>query len=104
MKGFRTKSITEWRWKAEGGRPRKSDCHPSVTRGLPPTIPVGCGGVLNEYKEVAAQGDVQEEFFTTEYTEFHGGKKDFRIKTPWYSVPSVVIFLLLEQPLGAVLF
>jgi hypothetical protein len=30
-------------------------------------------------------GAVQEEFFTTEYTEFHGGKDDFRIKTPWYS-------------------
>ena len=24
------------------------------------------------------------------YTEFHGGKNDFRIKTPWYSVTSVV--------------
>jgi len=32
--------------------------------------------------------------FTTEYTEFHGGKGDFRIKTPWYSVTSVVIFFL----------
>jgi len=31
--------------------------------------------------------------FTTEYTEFHGGE-DFRIKTPWYSVYSVVIFFL----------
>jgi len=30
--------------------------------------------------------DAQKEFFTTEYTEFHGGKDDFRIKTPWYSV------------------
>jgi hypothetical protein len=28
--------------------------------------------------------------FTTEYTEFHGGKSSFRIKTPWYSVTSVV--------------
>jgi hypothetical protein len=32
---------------------------------------------------------------TTEYTEFHGGEKDFRIKTPWYAnrrfdVPFVV--------------
>jgi len=34
--------------------------------------------------------DVQEEFFTTEYTESHGGKDDFRIKTSWYSVTSVV--------------
>ena len=33
---------------------------------------------------------IQEEFFTTEYTEFHGGIKCFRIKTPWYSVTSVV--------------
>jgi hypothetical protein len=24
--------------------------------------------------------------FTTEYTEFHGGRKDFHTKTPWYSV------------------
>jgi ATP-binding cassette subfamily B protein len=30
-----------------------------------------------------------KEFFTTEYTEEHGGE-DFRIKTPWYSVSSVV--------------
>jgi len=29
---------------------------------------------------------------TTEYTEFHGGIKGFRIKTPWYSVTSVVLF------------
>ena len=28
------------------------------------------------------KGDVQEEFFTTEYTEFHGGRKGCRIKTP----------------------
>jgi hypothetical protein len=32
--------------------------------------------------------------FTTEYTEFHGGKERYRIKTPWYSVTSVVIFLI----------
>jgi len=32
--------------------------------------------------------------FTTEYTEFHGGKDGFRTKTPWYSVTSVVIFFL----------
>jgi len=30
--------------------------------------------------------------FTTEYTELHGGIKDFRTKTPWYSVYSVVLF------------
>jgi len=27
-------------------------------------------------------GAIQEEFFTTEYTELHGGIKDYRIKTP----------------------
>jgi hypothetical protein len=43
-------------------------------------------------------GGVQEEFFTTEYTEFHGEKNDFRIKTPWYSVPSVVNSYLLDNP------
>jgi hypothetical protein len=38
--------------------------------------------------------------FTTEYTEFHGGKERYRIKTPWYSKlsngqqTSVVIFLI----------
>jgi len=31
-------------------------------------------------------GGVHEEFFTTEDTELHGGIKDFRTKTPWYSV------------------
>jgi len=35
-------------------------------------------------------GKVQEEFFTTEYTELHGGKDDCRIKTPCSSVYSVV--------------
>jgi hypothetical protein len=44
-----------------------------------------------------------EEFFTTEYTSylryaFHGGKGDFRIKTPWYSVPSVVNSYFLDSP------
>jgi hypothetical protein len=33
--------------------------------------------------------------YTTEYTELHGGRKDCRIKTPWYSVSSVVYLLLL---------
>jgi oxygen-independent coproporphyrinogen-3 oxidase len=32
----------------------------------------------------------QEEFFTTEYTEFHGGRRGCRIKTPCNSVTSVV--------------
>jgi len=32
----------------------------------------------------------QEEFFTTEYTEFHGGRRSCRIKTPCNSVTSVV--------------
>ena len=41
---------------------------------------------------------IQEEFFTTEYTEFHGGIKDFRTKTPWYSVPSVVNSYFLDSP------
>ena len=36
------------------------------------------------------EGDVQEESFTTEDTEFHGGKNNFRTKTPRYSVNSVV--------------
>jgi len=40
---------------------------------------------------------IQEEFFTTEYTEFHGGGKDYRIKTPWYSVPSVVNSYFLDS-------
>jgi len=40
---------------------------------------------------------IQEEFFTTEYTEFHGGKDDFRIKTPWYSVTSVVNSYFLDS-------
>jgi sialate O-acetylesterase len=38
--------------------------------------------------------------FTTEYTEFHGGKKRYRIKTPWYSVTSVVIFLIKLAHMG----
>ena len=38
----------------------------------------------------AAGGIIQEEFFTTEYTEFHGEKEDFRIKIPCNSVTSVV--------------
>jgi len=33
---------------------------------------------------------VKKDFFTTEYTEFHGGKKVFRTKTPCSSVYSVV--------------
>ena len=33
---------------------------------------------------------VQEEFLTTEYTEFHGGRKDFCIKTPCSSSPIVL--------------
>jgi len=43
---------------------------------------------------------IQEEFFTTEYTEFHGGIKDFRTKTPWYSVYSVVNSYFLDHPKG----
>jgi len=35
-------------------------------------------------------GKVKKEFFTTEYTELHGGKDDCRIKTPCSSVYSVV--------------
>jgi transglutaminase-like putative cysteine protease/tetratricopeptide (TPR) repeat protein len=31
--------------------------------------------------------DTQKEFFTTEYTEFHGGREDFRTKTPCNSKP-----------------
>jgi len=33
-----------------------------------------------------AEGSNQEEFLTTEDTEFHGGREDFRIKTPCNSV------------------
>jgi|TergutMp193P3_1026864.scaffolds.fasta_scaffold09270_6 hypothetical protein len=32
--------------------------------------------------------------FTTEYTEFHGGKMIFVLKTPCFSVSSVVLFFL----------
>jgi len=38
---------------------------------------------------------LKEESFTT---EFHGEKDDFRTKTPWYSVSSVVKFLLFDSP------
>jgi len=48
-------------------------------------------------------GGVQEEFFTTEYTEFHGGIKDFRTKTPWYSVYSVVNSSFLDSPKAEVI-
>jgi len=41
-------------------------------------------------------GAVQEEFFTTEDTEFHGGKDGFRTKTPCSSVYSVVNSCLLN--------
>jgi len=44
-----------------------------------------------------------KEFFTTEdgcpadSLEFHGGKKNFRTKTPCSSVPSVVNYYLLDM-------
>jgi len=40
---------------------------------------------------------MKKEFFTTEYTEFHGGINGFRTKTPWYSVYSVVNSYLLKR-------
>jgi len=49
-------------------------------------------------------GVAQEEFFTTEDTELHGGIKDFHTKTPWYSKlsngqqSSVVNSSLLDTP------
>jgi len=43
-----------------------------------------------------SSGAVQEEYFTTEDTEFHGEKDDFRTKTPCYSVYSVVNSYLLD--------
>jgi len=42
---------------------------------------------------------IQEEFLTTEYTEFHGGRKDFCIKTPCDSVYSVVNSYSLDSPI-----
>jgi hypothetical protein len=53
---------------------------------------------------------VQEEFFTTEYCcpadslEFHGGKDDFRTKTPRYSVTSVVNSYFLDSDINGDLF
>jgi len=58
----------------------------------------GEGVLVGLYRELQEEigwtppvpGVVQEEYFTTEYTEFHGGKYVFRTKTPCNSVTSVV--------------
>jgi len=52
---------------------------------------------------VAVSGGCPGRIFTTEYCcpadslEFHGGKDDFRTKTPWYSVYSVVNSYFLDR-------
>jgi len=55
--------------------------------GLPTLLSSGVS-TLRDIEE--AVGTIQKEIFTTEYTELHGEKEDFRTKTPWYSVSSVV--------------
>jgi predicted dehydrogenase len=50
---------------------------------------------LAKQGELAKQGGaVQKDFLPRSFTEFHGGKDDFRTKTPCYSVYSVVKSLL----------
>ena len=50
----------------------------------------------------ACHSIINSRIFTTEYTEFHGEKGDFRIKTQWYSVTSVVNSYFLDSPECAV--
>jgi len=55
--------------------------------GLPTLLSSGVS-TLGDIEE--AVGTIQKEIFTTEDTEFHGGREDFRTKTPCNSVSSVV--------------
>jgi sialic acid synthase SpsE len=55
--------------------------------GLPTLLSSGVS-TLGDIEE--AVRTIKKEIFTTEDTELHGGKEDFRTKTPWYSVSSVV--------------
>jgi len=56
--------------------------------------------LLNALELAVETSNWNEEFLTTEDTEYHGGKEDFHTKTPCNSVSSVVNTLKWPPPMG----